>query len=389
MLKRFLLLRPLLASTSLSLPVAFHYWNSRGLSDADIGTLFAMFSFFLFILEPLSGIIGDQLARRSGILISIGLTFMGSLLILVGADFYQFVVGELVIALGVSMLTGTDQCYLYEALERRGSTSRFARYWGIARSLDLSGALIFGLLSSPLVLLSPSAPLTASTAGWCLALVVALRLPVDQPPLLVARESLWHQLKTTIALAKEKNTVGIVLVGGAIIVGASLTEFLLQPRLKEIGITVSNNGVVYAVGALLSILGALACPAVGRLLSPFGLVVLVAMSSVLCLFAGTLYSGIGASSLIFSVFFLMKGIGIVAYPLWLQSRVATEARATAQSLSNSVGRLVSSMATSVAATMLVTGETSKAFGIAAVFSAVSLFIALLRIRRVRIKTTEA
>ena len=105
-------------------------------------TLQSWFTLCLFLLEIPTGIVADRYGRKQSI-------FAGCIVMAAGALLYGsipnvaiFAVGELTMALGITLISGADKALMYEWLNERGRDSEFTSLWARARSWHLAGILV-------------------------------------------------------------------------------------------------------------------------------------------------------------------------------------------------------------------------------------------------------
>lgn len=135
----------------------------KGLSYAEIGLVFTVFSLAGFIFEVPTGYIADRYGRRTSIIVGLLILSLTSLL-WTGADNYlQFAVLAGVWMLGFTCISGSFEAYIYDHLSERGTTqhydavlSKTAMLWYYAGAVGaVLGAFLFSLSALyPYLLLS-------------------------------------------------------------------------------------------------------------------------------------------------------------------------------------------------------------------------------------------
>lgn len=115
-------------------------WGHTTLAVAQ--TLQSWFALCLFLLEVPTGIIADRFGRKYSI-------FAGCITLTVGSTIYgsfpnvvAFAIGEFVLALGVTLISGADKALLYECMREAGKEAEFASAWAKSRSWHLAGILL-------------------------------------------------------------------------------------------------------------------------------------------------------------------------------------------------------------------------------------------------------
>ena len=133
------------------LPVFFLYFNQY-VGLASVIQLGAVYYFTVCLAEVPSGYFSDRFGRRNTLLIS-GICFSLSYLFFISATgFAGLAVGQILLAIGIAMKSGTDTAFLYDSLRAAGRESEYAEQeargqkYGLA-SLALA-SLSGGLLGS-------------------------------------------------------------------------------------------------------------------------------------------------------------------------------------------------------------------------------------------------
>ncbi len=343
----------------LSAPVTVLLASARGLSPADIGVVFAVYSTVVLLLELPTGGLADAVGTRPVLVLS-GLAGTAGTLLLVGADDVgAFVLAEALRGVGRALDSGPLEAWYVDTVraadERADVTPGLSRA-GAADGAGLClGAVLGGLLpllaagsgDSALVLpvLAAAALTLVSTAAVALLVVppgptdapahrsgaVALRAGLREAPLVV---------RDTAVLVSRDRLLRRVLVISAL-VGATLSTLELFGPLHAAELTGSRTegsavfGVVMAVSFAAAGVGALLAPRVQRAargsaaVGSAALALLGALAVAAVPLGGPLVLGC-----LFAVFYVSNA---AAWPLWkavLHGRVTAGRRATALSASS-------------------------------------------------------
>jgi MFS family permease len=98
------------------LPIMVPYLRSKGLSMQEVFELQSVFSFFVLIFELPSGYIADLIGRKYSLVLASFFHGLG-FAIMPFADTYWSLVGfEILLAIGVSLFSGTDISIIYDSL---------------------------------------------------------------------------------------------------------------------------------------------------------------------------------------------------------------------------------------------------------------------------------
>jgi fucose permease len=109
-----------LSLVPLMVPVMVLFWEDNGLDTFDIYVLQAAFALASVLLEVPTGLVADRLGKRASLLSGQIAVAVGCVIYALGTGFWSFLVAEVVLALGVSLLSGADAALLYDSLQRLG-----------------------------------------------------------------------------------------------------------------------------------------------------------------------------------------------------------------------------------------------------------------------------
>ena len=168
-------------------PVLVPFFESKGLSIAEIFYLQAIFAGTIMLLEAPSGYLADKLGRRTVLLVGSIAHGIGSLCLLFAEGFFGLAVFELVLGVAASMMSGADLALLYDseqalAKDKEDHSASIAHLTSTKAFAAGAGALMGGALalwSFDIILLAQT-PL-----AW---ICLALALLVIEPPRLDEKE---------------------------------------------------------------------------------------------------------------------------------------------------------------------------------------------------------
>jgi MFS family permease len=98
------------------LPVMVPYLRSIGLSMQEVFELQSIFSFFVLIFELPSGYIADLIGRKYTLVLASFFNGLGFSIMPFADSFWSLVVFEILLAVGVSLFSGTDISLIYDSL---------------------------------------------------------------------------------------------------------------------------------------------------------------------------------------------------------------------------------------------------------------------------------
>ena len=119
-----------------------------GISFMQIMILQSIFVFSVFILEVPTGAVADYLGRKTSLILGAFSVGIAALVYSTYPNFWIFVLGEVLWALGVALMSGADQALIYDSLKKikqeKISKKIFARF----NSFEMAGIMIATAIGS-------------------------------------------------------------------------------------------------------------------------------------------------------------------------------------------------------------------------------------------------
>jgi MFS family permease len=100
----------------LTIPTTILFYKSNGLDLNDLLLLKAVMSIVVFITELPSGYFADVVGRKASLLLSCIVWSLSLFIFCLGQDIYYFIVGEALLGLALSLLSGADSALVYDTL---------------------------------------------------------------------------------------------------------------------------------------------------------------------------------------------------------------------------------------------------------------------------------
>ncbi len=149
----------------------FFLYMSQSLPLNQVIELSAVYYLSVFVLEVPSGYFSDRIGRRITLLLAAGSLIASYSCFIIGAGFWWFAAGQVLLAAGIAMQSGTDTALHYDSLKALGRESEYAQreasaeQWGLIMLavatlsggalglIDLRLAYVFSLLSASIMAL--------------------------------------------------------------------------------------------------------------------------------------------------------------------------------------------------------------------------------------------
>ena len=199
--RQLLLLRlyALLTYPFACVPFLYFYFVEQGLDLAGYGLVVGIYYVAMFLAEVPTGLIADRLGRKAMMVLGPFLLAAGFLVLVAWPDHTGFCVGEALLGIGHSVLSGPPSALLYDSLRARGEETRYLqvesrinawRLLGTGGSFLAGGLVAWGFGESGAWAWTETIVLTSLLC--CLAGFVALGL-TEAPRALTTRMELLRQ----------------------------------------------------------------------------------------------------------------------------------------------------------------------------------------------------
>src|SRR6056297_1473047 len=160
----------------LFMPIIVLFYQDNGLAMQDIFTLKAVYSIAIVILEIPSGYLADVLGRKKTLIIGTILGFLGFVVYDFSFSFWGFLMAELVLGLGQSLISGADSALLYDSLKAMGNEKKYLKYEGRMVSVGNFAEATAGILGGLLAEISLRTPFYAQTGVAFIGIPAAIML---------------------------------------------------------------------------------------------------------------------------------------------------------------------------------------------------------------------
>lgn len=234
-----------------SLPVFVLFWQQNNLTLSDVYILQSIFAVSVVLLEIPAGIIADSMGKRKSLIYSNWFMLLGFLLYSFGQNFYIFLICEILIAIGVSLLSGADSALLFDTLKSLKRESEFKKIEGQTRSIQMLSFALCNFAGGIIGTYSYRATMFASLIGpfICLFIVYGFKEVLE-----VKKINIKDSMKDSISLLsesfrfirKQKWVYWNVLFFSLISCASSWLLWLYQPYMEFTGLPLWFFGIAFA-----------------------------------------------------------------------------------------------------------------------------------------------
>ena len=324
----------------LVMPVIVPFYESNGLTLQDIMTLKAVYSVVIVVFEIPSGYLADVLGRKNTLVAGALLGTAGYVAYSFSFGFAGFLVAEIVLGAGQSMISGADSALLYDTLAEHEKEEQYTRYEGNTISIGNFAESFAGLAGGFLALISLRTPFYAQAIVAFIAIPAALTLhEPSKDPNSVRMRFRDILLVVKIALISDPK-LRINIFFSSVIGAATLSmAWFVQPIFKFAGVPLALYGILWTgLNVSAGIFSALAYR-LERILGERTLLILICAS----IPGGFILSSLIDSRwvlLILMLFYFMRGIATPVLKDYINRLTRSDMRATVLSVRSFVIRIL-------------------------------------------------
>ncbi len=323
---------------NLVMPIVVLFYQSNGMTMQEIFTLQAVYSATLMLLEIPTGYFADHAGRRTSILLGSFFGFGGYLVYSLSSGFWEFMVAETVLGVGMSLVSGADSALLYDSLLASGRSGRYTRYEGRITSFGNFAEALAGIAGGLLAVASLRTPYYFQAGVAFLAIPAALML--REPPVhgKIRKPHLREVLRVmTLVLGRDRKLFWNTLFSAVTGVSTLTMAWFAQPWLIRAEMPVSAFGITWAILNLSVGIAAMFAWKVEERLRPRGTVILFTSMLLSAWFLLAL-TGHLAGLAILLLFYLGRGLATPTLRNFINCIAPSETRATILSVRNFIIR---------------------------------------------------
>lgn len=325
----------------LYMPVSFLFYEENNFGIQEYLILHAVYSGVIAFLEVPSGYIADVWGRKPAIILG---TLMGS----IGFGMYSisysltgFLIAEILLGIGQSLLSGADTALLYDTLLQKNKEEKYLKVEGRITAVGNFAEAFAGIFVS-LVILSSFRGYFILQTGLAFAAFIASLFLIE--PKIKNNKTRNHGFQDIINIvvttfSKEKKLRNYIVFSAAIGFGSLAMAWITQPIFFEIGLKKSLFGIAWVILNLFVALGSLSSNFMNKVLGIKGAIVFMTLT----LPIGFILVGLDLSMTAFIPLALLYFIRGTAHPIlkkYINMHTSSEQRATIFSLRSLLIRLM-------------------------------------------------
>lgn len=227
---------------------ALFFEKIRGINNAQIIQILAIYSISRVLLEIPTGVVSDRYGEKISLVIGSFSLFIAIILLTFGT-LALIVFGEILFAMGEAFYSGSDEALLYHYFKnnKKSLESKHKRYDAtIANCLSLSwlSLALAALLGQFLALRNLFFPFYGTIISFLIAIFVIIQLPKSE--ISNRRTNMLSILKHSLIYIHHNSALKFWLLISSLFLSVLIVGyFLLQPYLNELNIAGPYNGFLY------------------------------------------------------------------------------------------------------------------------------------------------
>lgn len=229
-------------------PIFVLFYLENNLNLTEIALLATIFGISFTILEVPSGVFADLYGRKTSMILGALFYIAGYYFRAAATSFEYFSLAMVVLAVGISFISGADSALLYDTLLQLKRENEYKKIAGNVEFINWSsmglGSLLGGFLSIYGLRFVHYMVLVPSV----LMLLISLTLKEPKIKKKIIKTTYFAHLKEGLNFSvKHKKVRNLILFSGFMIGLMLVSHQFFQPYMKQIGIATQSFGVFYAI----------------------------------------------------------------------------------------------------------------------------------------------
>ncbi|MDZ4341444.1 MAG: MFS transporter [Candidatus Binatia bacterium] len=230
------------------IPVIVPFFRENGLTIGDVFWLQGIFALAIVVLEIPSGYLSDRWGRKKTMLVGSVMGVTGMLWYGLSFSFWGFVVGEIMLAVGNSCFSGTQEAMIGDTLLELNEGDDYRRVAGQQRFYGFSAEAVASVAGGLIALVSLRATVWATIIPFAISLVLVTLL--QEPKRHKLQETrhfraMWDI--TTHTLVRNIPLRSVVVINAVISCLTLTLVWFTQPYQTLVGLPLVLFGVTHAV----------------------------------------------------------------------------------------------------------------------------------------------
>lgn len=224
-------------------------WEDKGLSRSDFYLLEIFFALALLLLEIATGRFADRFGKVGTMKLGFVALTVAALVYWKASGFAGFLVGEVVAALGLALISGTDEALMFRSNVVLGQEKAHQRWWTLCVSSSFVAMAIFAIVGARLSEVSLSSPFLLCAGIQVLGLAVCFGLVEPSQLKTAEMERPGGTLREAVsAIVLSSSHIRWMAMAPGFVAGLNQTYlFMYGEYLAECDIGRADTGYVFAL----------------------------------------------------------------------------------------------------------------------------------------------
>ena len=229
-----------------AMPIIVIFFQENDLSTTEIMILQAVYSLTIAILEIPSGFFADSYGRKNSILISTFFSFIGYIILSTYSGFNQYLLAEILLGIGGSLISGADSAIIYDTLIELDDEDSYTKIEGKNYAIGNFSEAIAGILGGFLAISSIYLPIYIQTFVIMLSIPIAYSLVEPKRTFKIATtlKSILNIVKDTFI--HNKKLKWYIIYSSAMGMTTLSVAWFVQPFLSTIDMPLTYFGIIWA-----------------------------------------------------------------------------------------------------------------------------------------------
>lgn len=365
------------------IPILVPFFEGLGFTMQQILILEASFASTLVLMEIPSGYFADLYGRKTALIINSIINFIGITIFILSSSFWGFLAGEIILGIGLSFGSGSNEAMLYETLLEIEANEKYKKIQGNVFFYGRLGSIISNITGSLIAITFLKLPFYLTLIPFAVALLITLTL--IEPKRHERNFETWKHFKrickeTVIDNKRLRN----FLIFAAIAPGFFLMTFwLYQKYMIFVELPIVYFGTMIAFMNILSAIGGKYAQEIEKKISPKLSLILISIIPAIVWITLSNVKSILALPL-FAITSLVWGMTTPIFQDFIQKIVSSDRRATVLSIRNFLIRGLFLLLAPFLGWITDLYEIQTALFMAAVIFLVLSSISLLTLKKVKI-----
>jgi len=322
------------------MPIIVVFYQDNGLTMSDIMLLKSIYSIAVVFLEIPSGYCADIWGRKKSLLLGAILAFIGFAIYSLSYNFIVFLLAEIILGAGHSLISGADSAMLYDTLAEDKRKEAYLKYEGKISSMGNFAEAIAGIIGGLLAAVSLRLPFICQTLIAFIGIPAAYFLTEPKAIITKGHKGIKDILKVVqFALIENKILRWNIILSSTIGCATLAMAWFAQPYFQELDIPLSYYGILWTALNLSAALTSIFAYKLDRRLGQKKLIIFLAMGIILGYILGGLFISLGGLIIIFC-FYLVRGVASPLLKDYINRITESDVRATVLSVRNFIIRLL-------------------------------------------------